>query len=331
MSDVLVIAEAGVNHNGSIELAKQMIDIAKECGADIVKFQTAKLDFLVTKNAPLAEYQRNNIGSEGNQREMLENLLLSYNDFIELAQYCREKEIEFLSTPFDIDSIFFLNDLVRFWKIPSGEITNFPYLREIAKTNKKVILSTGMATMREVEKAIETLYKYGTKELVLLHCTTNYPTNFEDVNLNAMLSLKQRFNVPVGYSDHTRGIEIPIAAVAMGAKVIEKHFTINRSMKGPDHKASIEPVELGNMIRAIRNVECALGNGEKAPTEAEKKNIPVARKSIVAKQSIEIGEKFTENNLTTKRPGIGLSPMLWNNVIGTVAKRKYEEDEMIEL
>lgn len=331
MDHVLIIAEAGVNHNGDVEVAKRLIDTAQKCGADIVKFQTAKLESLVTKNAPMAEYQKNNIGKSESQRKMLEKLLLSYDEFKDLSLYCREKRIEFLSTPFDIDSISFLNDLVGFWKVPSGEITNFPYLREIAQTGKKVVLSTGMSNLREVSQAVETLCKYGTKEMVLLHCTTNYPTSYEEVNLNAMLSLKDRFNLPVGYSDHTPGIEVPIAAVAMGAQVIEKHFTLDKTMEGPDHKASLEPNELEAMIKAIRNIEQALGDGVKKPTESEKGNMAVARKSIVAGRKIKKGEVFTEENITTKRPGTGVSPMLWDKVIGTAADREYEEDEMIEL
>lgn len=331
MSRVFIIAEAGVNHNGNMDLAKKLVNTAKECGADCVKFQTAKLDSLVSKNASMAEYQKDNTGRDVSQRDMLEEILLSYNDFVELSKYCREKEIEFLSTPFDIDSIRFLDSIVRVWKIPSGEITNLPYLREIAKTNKKVIMSTGMSTMKEVDEAVNVLYKYGTKELILLHCTTDYPTDFMDVNLKAMLSLKEKFHVPVGYSDHTEGIEASVAAVAMGAEVIEKHFTLNKNMKGPDHKASLEPDELKAMVKAVRNIEKALGDGQKKPTEAEKANMAVVRKSILAKTVIEKGALFTEENITTKRPGTGMSPMLWDSVVGTAAKRKYEEDELIEL
>jgi len=331
MGKVLVIAEAGVNHNGDITLAKKLVDVAKECGADIVKFQTAKPDLLVTPNAPMAEYQKNNMGKNESQKEMLKKLLLSYDDFAELSSYCKDKKIEFLSTPFDIDSIHFLHDMVRLWKIPSGEITNLPYLREIAATKKKVIMSTGMAEMEEVDRAVNILYQYGTKELALLHCTTNYPTDFDEVNLRAMLSLKEKFRVPVGYSDHTEGIEVPIAAVALGAVVIEKHFTLDRNMEGPDHKASLEPEELQSMVRAIRNIEAAMGDGIKRPSESEKKNIEIARKSIVARRPIRAGEIFTEDNLTTKRPGSGISPMRWNDVVGQAAARDFAMDELIEV
>lgn len=263
MKKVLIIAEAGVNHNGDIDLAKKLIDAAKESGADIVKFQTANLDSLVSGDAPMAEYQKRNAGGNGTQREMLKNLLLPYDAFKELSLYCNEKEIEFLSTPFDIDSIYFLDNLVKIWKIPSGEITNLPYLQEIAKTNKKVIMSTGMSTMEEVDAAVNVLYQHGTKELILLHCTTDYPADFRDVNLKAMHSLKERFRVPVGYSDHTLGIEAPIAATALGAEVIEKHFTLSRALKGPDHRASLEPDQLTAMVKAIRNIELAMGDGKK--------------------------------------------------------------------
>lgn len=331
MKKVSIIAEAGVNHNGNLENAKKLVDVAKESGADIVKFQTARLDSLVTEKAAMAEYQKKNTGKSVSQREMLEKLFLSFDDFRELAMYCKNRKIEFLSTPFDIDSILFLNDLVGFWKVPSGEITNFPYLKEIATTHKKVVLSTGMSTIEEIDKAVEVLYQYGTKDLTLLHCTTSYPTDIKEVNLKAMLTLKERYHVSVGYSDHTCGIEIAIAAVAMGAEVIEKHFTLDKTMSGPDHKASLEPNELKEMVMAIRNVELALGDGEKKPTGAEKENILIVRKSIVAKKHINIGEVFSEANITTKRPGIGLSPMLWNRVIGRVANKVYEEDEMIEL
>lgn len=331
MNNVLIIAEAGVNHNGKLELAKKLVDIAKEAGADIVKFQTAKLESLVSKNAPMAEYQKRNIGFEESQKEMLSKLLLKYEDFIELSQYCKEKEIEFLSTPFDIDSIKFLNNLIPIWKIPSGEITNYPYLVEIAKTNKPVILSTGMSDMKEVEEAVSILMNHGTLEISLLHCNTQYPTEYKDVNLKAMVTLQEKFKVPVGYSDHTNGIEIPIAAVAMGAKIIEKHFTIDKNMAGPDHKASLEPNELKKMITSIRNIEEALGTGIKNPSQSEITNKIIARKSIVASKKICKGDVFTEDNITTKRPGTGISPMRWNEVIGLKANKDFNEDELIEI
>lgn len=331
MGRTLIIAEAGVNHNGSLELAKKLVDVAKEAGADIVKFQTAKLDSLVSKYAPMAEYQKENTKTDQAQKEMLSNLLLSFEEFVKLAEYCKQTGIEFLSTPFDIESIHFLNDMVRFWKIPSGEITNWPYLVEIAKTKKPIIMSTGMCEMWEIEEAIMLLRKNGAEDITLLHCNTQYPTPFEHVNLKVINTFADKFGMKVGYSDHTMGIEIPIAAVAMGATVIEKHFTLDRNMNGPDHKASVEPQELKYMIEAIRNVEKALGNGEKHPSESEKPNIAVARKSIVASRHIAKGELFTEDNLTAKRPGNGISPMKWNKVIGQKAARDFEEDELIEL
>lgn len=328
----LIIAEAGVNHNGSLEFAKKLAFTAKNCGADIVKFQTAKLDALVSKHAYMAEYQKKNIGKEMSQRDMLRKLLLTYDEFTELAAYCREIDICFLSTPFDMESIDFLEELgCSIWKIPSGEITNYPYLVEIAKTGKEVILSTGMSTLQEVDDALAVLRENGAGKITLLHCTTNYPTPMQDVNLNAMLTLRDKCGCAVGYSDHTRGIEVPIAAVALGAEVIEKHFTLDRNMEGPDHKASLEPDELEAMVKAIRNIETALGDGIKAPSESEKANIAVARKSIVAARTIEEGELFSGENITTKRPGTGLNPMLWDRVIGRAATRKYEEDELIEL
>ncbi|WP_026499383.1 N-acetylneuraminate synthase [Butyrivibrio sp. WCD2001] len=328
---VLIIAEAGVNHNGSLELAKKLVNTAKECGADIVKFQTAKLSSLVSKSAPMAEYQKNNIGKEESQKDMLSKLLLPFDDFITLANYCKEVGIQFLSTPFDIESIRFLDPLLDIWKIPSGEITNYPYLVEIAKTNKDMILSTGMCTMDEVADAVKVLKENGTGKLTILHCTTNYPTPMGNVNLKAMLALKEKFGCDVGYSDHTQGIEVPIAAAALGATVLEKHFTLDRNMEGPDHKASLEPDELRQMVLSVRNIEKALGDGTKQPTEAELKNRLVVRKSIIAAKEIKAGEIFTEENLTTKRPGTGISPMRWNEIIGQTAKRDFAEDELIEL
>lgn len=328
----LIIAEAGVNHNGSIELAKKLALKAKEAGADIVKYQTVDLNSLVSKSATMAEYQKENTGKNESQKEMLSKILLSYDEFIELDKYCKEIGIHFLSTPFDIKSIEFLQKLkCDVWKIPSGEITNLPYLQTIAKTGKPIILSTGMSTMKEIEECIDILKNNGANKITLLHCTTQYPTPFKDVNLRAMKTLRDKFGYDVGYSDHTRGIEVPVAAVALGATVIEKHFTLSRDMEGPDHKASLEPEELKAMVDSIRNIEKALGNGVKEPAQSELANISVARKSIVAKKNIKKGELFTEENLTTKRPGTGISPMKWYDIIGKRAVRNFEEDELIEL
>ena len=327
-----IIAEAGVNHNGSLELAKNLVDKAKEARADCVKFQTFIASQIVSKNAAKADYQKKQTESPESQHEMLKKLELSFDDFIELNNYCKEIGIEFLSTAFDFESIDFLNQLgMQVWKIPSGEITNLPYLIKIAKLNKKVILSTGMSTMREIEDAVNILKDHGASELIILHCTTEYPTPYEDVNLNAMLAIKERFGYEVGYSDHTMGIEVPIAAVALGAKVIEKHFTLDRTMDGPDHKASLEPSELKTMVDAIRNIELSMGTGIKEPADSEKKNIAIARKSIVANQSIIKGDILTETNITVKRPGDGISPMKWFEIIGTKAIRDFEEDELIEI
>lgn len=332
MDHVLIIAEAGVNHNGSLEIAKEMVRAAKEAGADIIKFQTANLDALVSRHAEMAEYQKENTGTEGSQRDLLSKLLLPYEEFLILADYCKEVKISFLSTPFDIESIYFLQTLdCSLWKVPSGEITNYPYLVEIARTGMPVILSTGMCTMDDVRNALDVLGENGAGPVTLLHCTTEYPAAYNDVNLRAMLSLKKEFGRKVGYSDHTRGIEVPIAAAAMGACIIEKHFTLSRKMDGPDHKASLEPHELKEMIKAIRNIELAMGNGVKSPTETEKKNQAVARKSIVARCNIKKGEIFTTENITTKRPGNGISPMKWKDILGRPAIRDFEEDELIEV
>mgnify|MGYP004601463493 CR=1 FL=1 len=332
MSKVLIIAEAGVNHNGNLETAKQLARVAKESGADIVKFQTAKLESLVSKLAPMAEYQKTNTGKIQSQMEMLKNLLLTYEEFIELAYYCQKIGIRFLSTPFDIESIEFLSSLgCNLWKVPSGEITNLPYLQQIGKKHQEVILSTGMSTLEEVRDALKVLQSCNAGKITLLHCTTEYPAPFETVNLRAMLTLREEFDVNIGYSDHTLGIEVPIAAVALGATVIEKHFTLSRDMEGPDHKASLEPEELKKMVDSIRNIEMALGNGEKIPSKSEIANISVARKRIIAKRAIREGELLTEDNLTTKRPGNGISPMRWYDVIGTRAIRNFAEDELIEV
>ncbi len=332
MHRTYIIAEAGVNHNGSPELAKKLIDKAKEAGVDCVKFQTFNPRKLTTKSADKADYQVKNTNNDEKQLDMLDKLALSQKVFVDLKEYCEEKGIEFLSTPFDFESIDFLDNLgVSFWKVPSGEITNYPYLVKIAQTRRDIVLSTGMASMEEVEAAYKLLKDKGSGEITLLHCTTEYPAPIEDVNLKAMLSMKEKFGCKVGYSDHTKGIEIPVAAVAMGAEVIEKHFTLDRNMEGPDHKASLEPDELKEMVTAIRNVEKALGNGEKVPSPSEIKNKPIARKSIVAKKDIKAGELFTEDNITTKRPGSGINPMLWTKVLGTRAIRDFKEDELIEI
>ena len=330
MSTTQIIAEAGVNHNGDISIAKKLVIAAKKAGADIVKFQTFNPVKLASKQAAMAEYQVKNLGAEKSQEEMLSELSLPYEGYKELAQLCSEVGIKFLSTPFDIDSVKFLNDLQDVWKIPSGEITNYPYLVEIAKTGKDVILSTGMSNMEEVDAAMQVLKENGAGDINLLHCTTNYPTPMTDVNLKAMIALKACFSCQVGYSDHTEGIEVSIAAVAMGARIIEKHFTLDKNMEGPDHKASLEPNEFARMVKAIRNIEQAMGNGEKIPTEEEKSNMKVVRKSIVALRDIMAGEILTEENITTKRPGTGICPMRWNEVLGTRAIRDFKEDDLIE-
>ena len=327
MTKTFIIAEVGVNHNGSFELAKKLIDKGEEAGVDCVKFQTFKSENLVSSFAKMAEYQKENLGKEDNQYAMLKQLELSFSDFKLLKEYSEEKGIMFLSTPFDLESADFLNNLgMQIFKIPSGEITNLPYLRKINSFGKKVILSTGMANLDEIQAALDVLKDC---KVSLLHCTTEYPCPYDSVNMNAMLTLKQNFGSEVGYSDHTQGIEVPIMAVAMGAKIIEKHFTLDKNMEGPDHKASLEPDELKAMVMAIRNVEKAFGNGVKEPQEAEKKNIDIARKSIVARCDIKKGETFTEDNLTTKRPGSGISPMRWDEIIGTVAVKDFKEDELI--
>ena len=334
MNKVLIIAEAGVNHNGSIELAKQLVDKAVEAGVDIIKFQTFKAEKLVTKSAKQAEYQERNIGKSEGQYAMLKRLELTEENHELLIDYCNQKGIKFFSTAFDTESMDYLYGLnIGIWKIPSGEITNFPYLRKIASFNQPTILSTGMCSLDDVRNAVNTLYKFGLakENLTLLHCNTEYPTPYEDVNLKAMDVLRNEFDVEVGYSDHTKGIEVPIAAVALGATVIEKHFTLDKNMEGPDHKASLEPDELKAMVSAIRNIEQALGDGEKKVSTSESKNIAIARKSIVAACTIKKGEFFTEDNLTVKRPGNGISPMRWEEVIGTFASKDYQEDDLIEL
>lgn len=332
---VLIIAEAGVNHNGSLEIAKRLIDEASFAGVDIIKFQTFKAEKLVSKAAKQAEYQKKNIGKgEETQYAMLKKLELSNEQHEELIAYCKSKNIRFFSTAFDMDSIDYLHSLdLGLWKIPSGEITNYPYLKKIASYKEPVILSTGMCELTDIENAINVLVGNGVSKdiITVLHCNTEYPTPMKDVNLKAMLEIKEKFGVKIGYSDHTEGIEIPIAAVALGATVIEKHFTLDKNMEGPDHKASLEPSELKAMVKSIRNIEQALGTGHKTISESERKNIEIARKSIVAAKDIKEGDIFTEDNITVKRPGNGISPMEWENVIGKVAKRNFQEEELIEL
>lgn len=325
-----IIAEAGPNHNGDFETALRLVDAAKRAGVDCVKFQTFVSEELISKRAEKAEYQKKTTGADESQYEMLKKLEFSFDQFRELKKYCDETGIMFLSTPFDIPSVHFLQELdIAFWKIPSGEITNYPYLVEIAKTHKDVVMSTGMSEMEEIAAAIKVLRENGAGRISLLHCNTEYPTPFEDVNLRAMDTLRDAFGVPVGYSDHSLGISVPIAAAARGAQIIEKHFTLDKNMVGPDHKASLEPQELCDMVSAIRNIEKALGSAEKKPSASEKKNMAVARKSIVARTAIRAGEILTEQKLAVKRPGSGISPMRWNEIVGTIARKDYIEDELI--
>lgn len=328
---VLIIAEAGVNHNGSIELAKKMVDKAKEAGVDYVKFQTFVPGNLVSRFAEKAEYQKETTGETQSQLQMLQKLALTQEDFIELKKYCEKAGVGFISTPFDLDSIQFLEQLdMDFWKLPSGEITNLPYLEQIGKTGRKVIMSTGMCEMQEIQDAIRVLEDNGITDITLLHCNTEYPTPFKDVNLSAMKHMREVLEKPVGYSDHTVGIEVPIAATALGAVCIEKHFTLDKTMEGPDHRASLEPHELKAMVDAIRNIEVSIGDGIKKRTASEEKNCGVARKSIVAKCEIKKGETFTVENLTVKRPGTGISPMEWYEVLGKTANCDYQQDQLIE-
>lgn len=325
-----IIAEAGVNHNGSIEIAKKLVREAKNAGADAIKFQTFITEDLVTKSASLAEYQKNLKSDESTQELMLKNLELSFEDFRELKSYCEEIGIDFLSTAFDFKSLDFLDSLnVRYFKIPSGEINNYPYLVKVAKFKKPMILSTGMATTEEIDRAVDIL-RTSNSDLTILHCTSEYPAPKNSVNLNVIKTLFERYKLKVGYSDHTTGIEIPIAATALGAVMIEKHFTLDKKMHGPDHKASLEPYELKQMVEAIRNVNKSLGDGIKVPTNEELKNMEVVRKSIVAKKMIKKGEILTEDNLTVKRPGTGINPMEWLNIIGTIATIDYEKDDFIK-
>ena len=332
MIGTTVIAEAGVNHNGSIEMAKQLIDVAANAGADYVKFQTFRAESLTTPTAEIAEYQKKDTNKSKSQFEMIRKLELDWVAHTELYQHCNNIGIRFLSTPFDHDSIDLLADLnISLCKIPSGEITNLPYLRKTASLGKPIIMSTGMATLDEVRAAMNALLKSGAKKdnITILHCNTEYPTPMKDVNLRAMLTMRDDLGVKVGYSDHTLGIEVPIAAVALGATVIEKHFTLDRTLPGPDHNSSLEPNELKAMVAAIRAIENALGDGVKKPSPSEIKNIPVVRKSILAKKNIQKGERFTEENLIAKRPGTGISPMKWDDILGQVSKQNFNTDDNI--
>jgi N,N'-diacetyllegionaminate synthase len=329
-----IIAEAGVNHNGNLDLAKQLVDIAAEAGADLVKFQTFKANRVVTQNALKAEYQLNTASKDQSQFEMLNQLELTEAMHVSLIAYCKKKKIGFFSTAFDIQSLNYLNKLgLDRFKIPSGEITNLPYLRHIGSFGKPLILSTGMSTLHEIENALKVLEETSVlrKNITVLHCNTEYPTPMEDVNLKAMCTIREALGVQVGYSDHTLGTEVAIAAVTLGATVIEKHFTLDRNLKGPDHKASLEPTELKNMVSSIRNIEKALGSNIKQPSQSELKNKYIVRKSLVAIQPIRAGEFFTKENIAPKRPGTGVSPMLWDRVIGQVANRSYMIDELIEI
>lgn len=331
---MLIIAEAGVNHNGSLETACRLIDTAVKAGADIVKFQTFTADANISKGAEKAAYQKETTDIYESQYEMVKKLELNREAHVELMDYCEQKGIEFLSSAFDHDSIDLLYELgLKRFKIPSGEITNLPYLRHIGKYGKPIILSTGMATLVEIESALGILEEASTvrEKITVLHCNTEYPSPIEDVNLKAMLTIRDKLGVQVGYSDHTLGIEVPIAAVALGATIIEKHFTLDRTLPGPDHQASLEPDELVEMVKAIRNIEQALGDGIKRPSPSEQKNMPIARKSIVAARNIQKGESLTEENLAIKRPGIGISPMRWDNLVGRVAEKDYKVDELIEI
>jgi len=334
MKRVFIIAEAGVNHNGSLDIAKKMVDAAVEAGADAIKFQTFQAAELVSKFAPKAEYQQKSTQSNESQLEMIKKLELDLPTHQELLNYCRTQGIKFLSTPFDMPSINLLNDLgLDIFKIPSGEIVTFPYLIKIGGLKKKVILSTGMADLGEIEDALDILIKAGTSKenITVLHCNAEYPSPMSDVNLLAMATIREAFKIKVGYSDHTLGIEVPIAAVALGATIIEKHFTLDRTMEGPDHKASLEPGELKAMVNAIRNIEAALGDGIKRTSPSEQKNKLIARKSIVASRFIKKGEIFSEENISVKRPGSGISPVFWDSVIGRRASKDFQEDELIEI
>lgn len=325
---VYVIAEAGVNHNGEMTKAIKLIEMAKKAGADAVKFQTFKSEKVISRNAKMAIYQKKNIGKETSQIEMVKKLELSYDEFISLKNYCDKIGIVFLSTPFDNDSVDFLSEIVPFFKIGSGELTNLPFLAHVASNKKPILLSTGMSKLGEVEKALEIIECSGNDNIALLHCTTNYPCPYEEVNLRAMLTLGAAFKIPVGYSDHTLGIEIPIAAVAMGAKIIEKHFTLDRQLPGPDHKASLEPAEMALMVRSIRNVEAALGNGIKRPNASEFETMTVARKSLVALRSMKAGEVVTVDDIAIKRPGDGLEPSFMQIIVGKKLIKAISQDSL---
>lgn len=331
---IIIIAEAGVNHNASMDMARRMVVEAARAGADYVKFQTAVPELVISSIAPKAEYQKETTGEGESQLEMCKAIHLPLTAYPELAELCRKEGIGFMSTPFDLVSIDSLAEIgMDYWKIPSGEITNLPYLRKIAAKGGRVILSTGMSTLDEVAAAVDVLEKGGISrdDIILLHCTTQYPTPYSDVNLKAMDSLRQLHTGGVGYSDHTLGIEVPVAAAALGAQVIEKHFTLDKNLPGPDHRASLDPAELAAMVKAVRHIETAFGSGEKKVAESERPNIEVARKSIVAARTIAKGETFTEENITVKRPGNGISPMLWDSVIGQTAKKDFPYDSLIEL
>lgn len=329
----LIIAEAGVNHNANLDLAFQLVDAAVLAGADVVKFQTAKPEEVVTRFGQMAKYQILNTGKNVSQLEMTKRIHLQMEDFIEIQKYCLKKKIIFLTTAFGLISLEFIKNLnLDFYKIPSGQINDLPYLRKIGECNKPIILSTGMSTLVEIKRAIQVLEASGSSRdnMTVLHCISEYPAPMEDVNLLAMREIQKKLKVKVGYSDHTLGIEVPIAAVTLGATVIEKHFTMNRNLPGPDHKASLEPGELRAMVEAIRNIELALGDGNKRPMPSEMGNRAIARKSIVASRAISAGQFFTEENLTTKRPGTGVSPMEWDRIIGTRAHRDFFVDELID-
>ncbi len=329
---VFIIAEAGVNHNGSIELAYKLIDLAADAGADAVKFQTFRAESLVSHKAQKADYQKENTDESESQFDMIKKLELDEQTHRELIEYCKKNKIIFLSSPFDIDSINLLHNLgMEIFKIPSGEITNLPYLRNIGALKKQVILSTGMTNLKEVRDALNVLINAGTlrENITVLHANTMYPTPMRDVNLNAMLTIRKELNVAVGYSDHTLGIEVDIAAAAMGARIIEKHFTTDKTMEGPDHKASLDVGDLKEMVRCIRNIETALGSFDKKPSPSESINIEIVRKSIVANKFIKKGDKLSSENITTKRPGTGISPMQWDNIIGTIATKDYQMDDLI--
>jgi len=334
LKKVILIAEAGPNHNGKIQLAYKLIDLAKKCGADFIKFQTSIPEMHISKFAQKAKYQIKNTKKGGGQLEMSKKISLTYGEFKKIKRYCKSKKIEFLSTPFDLKSIDFLKSLkMKYFKIPSGEITNLPYLNKVGKLKKKVILSTGMANMKEIGKALKVLTLNGTnkKNITVMQCNTEYPTPIKDVNLRAMLTIKKKFKVNIGYSDHTEGIEASLAAVALGAQIIEKHFTLNKNFIGPDHKASITGNELKSLAQGIKKVNLALGNKEKKITSSEKKNLTIARNSLVAAKNIKKGEKFTELNLAVKRPGSGISPMKLFQIVGKIAKKNFVQDELIKI